>query len=323
MQTHDTIAVESAEIVSPPAIGTRPVDATISRKRHDVDRSESTLKRLDAILAQEPTFVVPKVAKILPPVPVDPTRHARVMNMLDDILAQEPPPLSPDSGASDCNDLGSPDLATPVGATNGQDSNNLPPIDPTQFQQLCDEPRTVVLVEASPCLTQRYLVHPVLNTWSKLTGRGDIPLVSHPAIVIEDTGFGELPMQNPSGRSLFDVQTSPEIDYLTPSWSVAILDDDEEEEEEEPVYVPPRIVKTVLARPYSLFVKPRRSQRAGASRPVIGRCIGPGNALGLSVIPDSAPTSGDEVKIADLVVPPRAIIPARPAHKIAIQYGYF
>ncbi|EPS98009.1 hypothetical protein FOMPIDRAFT_1051916 [Fomitopsis schrenkii] len=321
--TSDTsVAVQSAEAVCPSAFGTRPVEVKRSRC-HDTDRGESTLKRLDAIIAQEPTFVLPE--ETLPLFATDSMCHARVMNLLDDILAQEPPPLSPDSHASDVPSpsLDSPTLATPLLVTNGRALNPLQPLGLAQLRHLPDGPRVVVLVEASPRLTQRYLVHPILNTWSKLTGRQDIPLVSHPAITLEDIEIGELPMQNLDDLSLFDFGTSPEIEYLTPSWNVPVVDeDDKKEEEEEPVCEPPRIVMPVCMRWFSPFVKPRCSQLREMSRqPTFGQYIGPGNALGLSLLPESAFHTED--MDAELAIPSRAIIPSRPAHKMAVQYGYF
>ena len=319
MQKRDNfIAVQSAVAVTTPAFELRPVKAI--RTCHDVYRGESTPKRLDDIVTQEPSFVVPEVPKSLPPVADDSMRHVRVMDMLDDILAREPSPLSPVSESSNADSIDSADPNTSVNDTKEQDVNVLPPIDLAQLQQLVptDEPRIVVLVEASPRLTQRYFVHPVLHTWSKLTGQADVPLVSHPAIVVEDTGIGDLPMQSPADFSLFDLKASPTMDYLTPSWNVTILDDDEEDEDEEPIYVPPRIVRTVPVRPFSPFVKPRRSQLGQVSpRPVIGRSIGLRNALG--IIPE--PAFGEQDAAVDLTIP--AIIAARPSHKTTVQYDYF
>ncbi|EPS98013.1 hypothetical protein FOMPIDRAFT_89970 [Fomitopsis schrenkii] len=314
--TSDTsIAVQSAEAVRPSAFGTHPVEE--KRSRRGADRGESTLKRLDAIIAQEPTFAVPE--ETLPLVATDSTRHARVMNLLDDILAQEPPPLSPDVLSPS---LDSPTLATPPIVTTDQALKPLQPLGLAQLQHLPDEPRVVVLVEASPRLTQRYLVHPVLKTWSKLTGRGDLPLISHPAIIVEDAGIGELPMQSSDDIPLFDFGTSPEIDYLTPSWNVSVDDEDDEEEEEEPVYESPRIVTPIRVRWFSPFVKPKRSQlREMSPQPAAGRDIGPGNALGLSMTTESAFDTEDPH--VDLVVPSRAIIPTCLAYKTAVEYGYF
>ena len=303
MQTRDTpIAVQSADRVRPPAFESYPIKSASPRKRDDADRGERTLKRLEAVIALEPTFVVPEVtfSRWRIASSSDSRRHARVMDMLEDILAQEPPPLSPDSNSSAFN---SPDLATPASATNARDSNNIPPIDPAQLQQLCDEPRTVVLVEASPCLTQRYLVHPVLNTWSKLTGRGDIPLISHPAIIVQDTSTDALPSQGPSDITLFDAQTSPDIEYLTPSWGIPDADDEWEEDVEEDEAIdelPPQAPSQL---------------RGAAPRPIGIYWAEPGNALGIFDILKAA--SDEEDLNTEAGVPPQT------SFKMPIPYGYF
>ena len=298
MQKRDNfIAVQSAVVVTTPAFELCPVKAT--RTCHDVDRGESTPKRLDDIVTQEPSFVVPEVPKSLPPVAVDSMRHVRVMDMLDDILAQEPPPLSPVSESSDADSLDGPGPNTPVNATKDQDVNVLPPLGLAQLPQLpADEPRTVVLVEASPRLTQRYFVHPVLNTWSKLTGQADVSLVSHPAIVVEDTGIGELPMQSPADFSLFELKTSPEIEYLSPSWNTPYLEDEWEEEEEEWEDV---------------VIKPPPTERRPASPRPTGICwTNAPNALGLLEFLKIASDGQDPS--AEVVVSSR---------DNPVQYGYF
>ncbi|KAH9835162.1 uncharacterized protein C8Q71DRAFT_858823 [Rhodofomes roseus] len=336
-------AVQSAEPFRPPVTRTGPKHENheniaspgkhkkASCKGPKVDRGEALLKRLDAIIAQEPTFLVPDESMPFPLVTVDVTRRGRVMNMLDDIIAQEPPPLSPasDTSDSDASSVESPFPVTPPTLAVDQGLQVLPPLDVVLLLRLpspSPEHRVVLLPESSPPLMQEYFIWPVKKTWSKITGHGVSPVQSPPAIVLEDTALGELPLQIPDGGSLLRYETSPEMDYLQPpppSWNAP------REEDAKPVCVPRRIVRPVrpmYVRGPTPFLKPRRSQLRGPPvRPtgVQVSSLGPGAGLGLS-IPREHPGSASvpSVSLSNAGVPPRMIAAARPADKAASLYSY-
>ncbi|KAH9926671.1 uncharacterized protein B0H18DRAFT_329513 [Fomitopsis serialis] len=343
-RTNDTfIAVKSAEILCPSVPrtnvqhGGRQNTTSLgpgkksSHKGPRADRGESLLDRLDAILAQEPTFVTPEDPTPFPFIAADPTRRSRVMSMLDDIIVQGPPPLSPASEYdSDASSTDSPLPATPPTMIVA-DHGFLPPLDLASLLRLSspDQQRRVVLLpESSPPRMQEYLVWPVKKTLSKITGRGAVPPLSPPAIILEDTDVGELPLQTPDCSSLFPSEVSPEVDYLQPpppSWNAPV-----EETVQPVVCVPRRIVRPTCVRGPTPFLKPRRSQLRGQPiRPAAGErtsLTGPGIGLGLSVPrnPASLAPSVINEEDAHLSVPPRAIAAARPAHRAASLYpDYF
>ncbi|KAH9933936.1 uncharacterized protein B0H18DRAFT_1101977 [Fomitopsis serialis] len=277
----------------------------VAHKGPRADRGESLLDRLDAILAQEPTFVTPEDPTPFPFIAADPTRRSRVMSMLDEIIVQGPPPLSPASEYdSDASSTDSPLPATPPAIVD--DHGFLPPLDlASLLQARRSAPGAIAPAHAGVLglARQEDLVedHRPRRCSSAVA----------PAIVLEDTDVGEPPTQTPDCSSLFHFEVSPEMDYLQPpppSWNAP------SEETVQPVYVPRRIVRPTSVRGATPFLKPRRSQLRGQPRPTIG--------LGLSVAQEHTSPAIDAGGV-HLSVPPRAIAAARPAHKVASPYTYF
>ncbi|KZT68875.1 hypothetical protein DAEQUDRAFT_811757 [Daedalea quercina L-15889] len=331
-------AVDSAGAVRPPVPGTggpregsaararaKAGDSTAaSRSGAGADRGERHLRRFDAaIVAQKPTLVVPEVTMSFPMNAADKTRRESAMQMLGDIIAQAPPPLSP--VVSDASEAAS--VSRPAPATRPAvdiDKGFLPPHRLAPPRPSPDAPRTVPLPKFSPPIALRQLVRPAMKTWSKITGRRtpSRPLLCRPAIVLEDTSAGEPPTPTPgcAPSPFFRFEVSPRVDYLTLpplSWDAPR----EEDEEQDCASRRPVKAEPVYARSPTPFLEPRRAQLQGAPiRPVTVRAsyIRPTVGLGLSLKPLMPSTA-----VTHLSVPAQAMAAVRPVHKAAAPYTYF